>query len=63
MQSVEVNRLSHVLVTIDGVLDWMIGFIGTLFTQLGTTDNTALSLIYTLCSSPLHTHTRVLRIH
>jgi hypothetical protein len=43
--------------TIEGVLDWMIGFIAPYtFTQFGTTGNTALSLFCTLYTSPLHTH-------
>jgi hypothetical protein len=51
--------LSRVGVTVDGLLDCMIGFIAPYtFTQFSTTNNirTTLSLFYTLSSSPLHTH-------
>jgi hypothetical protein len=46
--------LSHFL---RWTLDLMIGFIAPYaLTLLRTTDNTTLSLFYTLSSSPLHTH-------
>jgi hypothetical protein len=44
----EDNIVRYLGVIIDGVLDWMIEFIDTLFTQLGTTGNTELLLTYTL---------------
>jgi hypothetical protein len=51
------NILSRVLVTIDGVSEWMVRFIAPYtFTTLETTGNPALSLIYTVDTSPLHTH-------
>jgi hypothetical protein len=41
---------------IDGLLDWMIGFIDTLYIQLGTTGNSSATAISALYSSPLHMH-------
>jgi hypothetical protein len=47
---------SRIRVTINGVLDLGIGFINILRTQLGNTGNIALSQLYKLFSSHLHTH-------
>jgi hypothetical protein len=48
--------LARGCVTYKTVFGWMIGFIDTLITQLGTIGNTALSPICTLYSSLLHTN-------
>jgi hypothetical protein len=48
--------VSRVLVTIDGVLDWMVGFIDTFYTQLGTTSSyRAIADLYTLQFTVTHT--------
>jgi hypothetical protein len=47
--------LSYVGVTIDAVLDWMIGFIDALFTHLGTTSNySAIADLHTLQFTVTH---------
>jgi hypothetical protein len=61
--SVKVITYHRIILSRIGILDWMIGFIDSLYTPLRNTINTALSLIYTLYSSPLHTHTSVLSLH
>jgi hypothetical protein len=48
--------LSRIRVTVDGGLDWMIGFIDTLYTPLELHVVTALSVFYTLYNAPLHKH-------
>jgi hypothetical protein len=48
--------LSRVGMTIDGGLDWMIEFIGTLYIQLGATDSCIATAICALYSSLLHPH-------
>jgi hypothetical protein len=48
--------MSSILVNIEGVLDWMIGFIDTYYTPLGTTgNNSALADPHTLEYTVTHT--------
>jgi hypothetical protein len=54
--------LSRVGVTVDRVLDRMMGFIDTLFTQIGTTGDTALSLS-THVTVHCYTYAWVLSLH
>jgi hypothetical protein len=54
--SVSLTKMLHIVTCIRDYrrgLDWMTVFINTLYNQLLLTNNTALSLIYSL---PLHTH-------
>jgi hypothetical protein len=47
--------MSRILVTINGGLDWIIGFIAPYtFTHFGTTGNTVLLIFYTYSSSLAH---------
>jgi hypothetical protein len=63
MDAVSLSKTAYLVLSRVGVTYktgfgiWMIGFIApSTFTQFGTTGTTALSLFYTLSSSPLHTH-------
>jgi hypothetical protein len=51
-------------VTIRRALDWMIGYIDTLHTLLGTTGNySAIADLHTHFTVHRYTHTRVLNLH
>jgi hypothetical protein len=61
-----VLSLSRVIDVCDYIqgIDWMIGFIVTLYTELGTTDNySAIADLHTLQFTVTHTHTRVFSLH
>jgi hypothetical protein len=51
-------------VTIRQGMDWMVGFIDTLYTPLGTTGKySAIANLHTLQFTVTHTYTRVLSLH
>jgi hypothetical protein len=50
------SRFKGLCMTYGWVMDWMIVFIGTSYTVLGTTGNYSAIAIPTLYNSLLHTH-------
>jgi hypothetical protein len=58
-----VNIQSRIGVTVDGGLDWMVGFIDTLYRQLGTTGNYSATAVSTHFTVHRYKRTSVLSLH